>query len=233
LSDIQGFADALSAANLKPTSVNRRLSSIKSLFSFAHRIGYITYDVARPVRLPPMRNSLAERILTESEVTRMIALEVRPRNHALLLLLYASGVRVSEICGLRWRDLQTRDEGGQIAVFGKGGKTRHILLPQSVFGILTGLRGAADDDAPVFLSRKGRALDQSQAYRIVRAAARRAGVEKKVSPHFFRHAHASHALDRNAPISLVQQTLGHASVATTGKYLHAHPSDSSSRYLPI
>jgi integrase/recombinase XerD len=68
---------------------------------------------------------------------------------------------------------------------------------------------------------------------IVLEAAQRAGVELAVSPHWLRHAHASHALDRGAPIHLVQATLGHASVATTGHYLHARPTDSSARYLAV
>ena len=76
-------------------------------------------------------------------------------------------------------------------------------------------------------------LDPSQVLRIVRKAARRAGITKAVSPHFLRHSHASHALDRGAAISLVQVTLNHSSVATTGRHLHARPSDSSSRYLPL
>ncbi|HYQ91573.1 MAG TPA: tyrosine-type recombinase/integrase, partial [Candidatus Competibacteraceae bacterium] len=77
------------------------------------------------------------------------------------------------------------------------------------------------------------ALDRSQVHRIVRAAARRAGLTMPVSPHWLRHAHASHALERGAPIHLVQQTLGHASVATTGVYLHARPGDSSALYLAV
>ena len=86
-------------------------------------------------------------------------------------------------------------------------------------------------DEPVFRSRKGGALDASQVHRIVKAAAARAGLPPEVSAHWLRHAHASHALDRGAPISLVKTTLGHASVATTDRYLHARPNDSSARYL--
>jgi integrase/recombinase XerD len=135
--------------------------------------------------------------------------------------------------GLRWRDLQPRDNAGQITIFGKGGKTRAVLLSNGTWKPLIDLRGQADTDSPVFRSRKGGALDTSQAWRIVKAAALRAGINPKVSCHWLRHAHASHALDRGAPIHLVQQTLGHASVATTGIYLHARPADSSARYLGI
>ena len=72
-----------------------------------------------------------------------------------------------------------------------------------------------------------------EVHRIVKAAAARAGLSAAVSAHWLRHAHASHALDRGAPIHLVQATLGHSSVATTGRYLHARPNDSSSRYLVV
>ena len=76
-------------------------------------------------------------------------------------------------------------------------------------------------------------LDASQVWRIVRAAVRRAGLAGNVSPHWLRHSHASHAIDRNAPISLVRDTLGHQSIETTSRYLHAWPGESSSLYLSI
>jgi integrase/recombinase XerD len=234
LGDLQSFADSLEARSLMPATRHRMLAAVKSLFSFAHRLGYVALDVARPLRLPPLKDVLAERILSEAEVQRMLVLERHPRNHAILYLLYAAGVRVSECCGLRWRDLVERTGGGgQVTVFGKGGKTRVILLPAPVWSAVTSLRGNAGKDAPVFRSRRGGHLHPSQVLRVVKAAAKRAGIEKAVSPHFFRHAHCSHALERGAPIHLVQTTCGHASVATTGKYLHARPTESSSTYLPL
>jgi site-specific recombinase XerD len=78
---------------------------------------------------------------------------------------------------------------------------------------------------------KGLGLDCSRILQIVREAARRAGIDAPVSPHWLRHAHASHALDHGAPLHLVQATLGHASVATTSRYLHARPDQSSAAYL--
>ena len=232
LGDLQGFADSLDAP-LEPASRHRRLSAVKSLFAFSHRLGYLPFDMARPLRLPVLRDRLAERILSEAEVRGMLTSERHPRNRALLLLLYASGVRVSECCSLKWRDVRERDGGGQITVLGKGGKTNSILIPASVWESVVALRNGAGDDAPVFRSRKGRHLHPTQVRRIVRAAARKGGIEKAVSPHWMRHAHASHALDRGAPISLVQATLAHASVATTGRYLHARPTESSSSYLSL
>ncbi len=152
------------------------------------------------------------------------------------MLLYASGIRVSEVCGLSWRDLQAKGDSGQITVFGKGGVTRAIPLPLSVWKLLQGLREDAALSDPVFPSRKaknGGRLRPLAILRIVRRAAIRGGIHLPVSPHWLRHAHASHALDRGAPIHLVQTTLGHASITTTGRYLHARPEDSSSRFLPL
>jgi integrase/recombinase XerD len=219
---------------LAPVSWYRCLSSVKSLLAFGHRVGYLPFDVGRVLRLPPVRNNLAERILSEADLHRMLSLEPDERNRGLLFLIYASGVRRGEVGGLRWRNLQASGEGGQITVFGKGGKTRSIQLPDSVRKQLLKLRGEAGGDDPVFPSRKqGEPLTASAIWRIVKKAAQRAALEMPVSPHWLRHAHASHALDRGAPIHLVQATLGHASITTTGRYLHARPKESSSKFLPL
>jgi site-specific recombinase XerD len=232
LADLQAFADSLDT--VAAASRYRTLSAVKSLLAFGHRTGYLPFDVGHVLRLPATRCRLAERILPESDVHRMLGLEPGERNRAILTMLYASGVRVSELCGLRWRDLQPNGEGCQVTVFGKGAKTRAIQLPASVAKLLGRLRGQAGEEDPVFRSRKwSGALEPAAVFRIVREAAARAGIERAVSPHWLRHAHASHALDRGAPIHLVQATLGHASIATTGRYLHARPGDSSSRFLGL
>ena len=148
----------------------------------------------------------------------MIGLGPNKRNRALLKLLYVAGLRVSKVTQLQWFSLQPRDIRGQVLVYGKGSKTRAI-------------------DEPVFTSRKKNGhLKEMQVNRIVKAAAKRVpGLEQTVadavSPHWLRHAHASHAMDRGAPVHLVKETLGHANIATTGRYLHARLTDSSSLYL--
>jgi hypothetical protein len=96
---------------------------------------------------------------------------------------------------------------------------------------LYGFRAGAGAEVHVFSSRSGKPLDRGRVRKILRNAAKQAGLDSPISPHWLRHAHASHALDHGAPIHLVQATLGHASVATTSAYLHARPGDSSSRFL--
>jgi integrase/recombinase XerD len=233
LADVQSYATALEQGSGKPATRNRALTAVKSLLSFGQESGYLAFNVGAAVKLRPYRDSLAQRILEESEVAKLIEGAPDGRDRVLLKLLYVSGARVSELCGLKWCDAVTRTEGGQITVFGKRGKTRAILLKPKLWAQLLAIRGDAGPVDAVFRSRRGGGhLDASQVRRIVYAAARKAGLEQKVSPHWMRHAHASHALDRSAPIHLVQATLGHASVSTTGRYLHARPTESSSFYLP-
>lgn len=229
LADLQGWRLTLSAQS--DNSRKTATAAIKSLFSFANKIGILSLNVGAALSQVKSKDCLNERILTELEVATMIALETNPRNRLILRLLYSGGLRVSELSELKWRDLKQRGESGQVTVFGKGKKTRTVLLKQDVWLELVRLRGDRSNDEPVFQSRKGGHINRHQLWRIVSAAAERAGLEK-ASPHWLRHAHASHSLDRGAPIHLVQATLGHQSVSTTSRYLHSRPNDSSSLYLP-
>ena len=229
LADLQQWVSSI--AGMAPASQARKIGAAKSLLSFGQRIGYLPFNVGAALRLPPVKNVLAERILDEADVIRLIALEPDPRNHALLRLGYIAGMRISELCGLRWRDSRRRATGGQITVFGKGGKTRVVVLPVAMWRELIAIRGDDGDDDPVFRSRKGGALDPSAVHRIVKAAAARAGLPGAVSAHYLRHAHVSHALDRGAPAHLVQATVGHSDLRVTSRYAHAKPNESSATYL--
>jgi integrase/recombinase XerD len=139
LADVQAFADSL--GHLAPASQARTLSAVKSLLSFGHRLGYLPVNVGAALRLPKGKDTLAERIVAEEDIQRMLALEPSARNRALLRLLYGGGLRVSEACALRWRDLQPRGEAGQVNVYGKGGTTRVVLLSVATWREVAALRG--------------------------------------------------------------------------------------------
>lgn len=231
LLDVQDYADMLAGSELAPGSQGRALAAVKSLLSFAHRIGYLPFNVGAAEKLPPLEFTLAQRIVDAATIRRLIEGEPNARNRTLLRLLYFGGFRRSEVAGLRWHDLQERgDDNGQATVFGKGAKTRAVVLPAHLWRELCAMRDGAEDDAPVFVSRKGGPLTSSQIWRIVKAAGARVGVPG-LSPHWLRHALASHALDNGAALDVVRDTLGHASLATTSRYLHARPGDSAGLYL--
>lgn len=231
LGDLQSFLE--SKSHLKMNSRKRIAASVKSLLSFAFRIGYTPFNVGAVLVTPPAEENLTERLLSVSDVHRMISLETNERNRLLLLILYITGGRVSSISKLKWKDLSERDSAGQISLIAKGNKRVSVLLPKTVWEAIIRSKTTDIPDAPLFKSQKGGHLDPSQIYVVVRNAAKRAGIAGNVSPHWLRHAHATHALENGCPIHLVSSTLGHRSIATTGKYLHANPNESSAKYLSI
>jgi integrase/recombinase XerD len=115
----------------------------------------------------------------------------------------------------------------QLSIAGKGGKLRQVLLPETVSRSRLSLRGDAGANDPVFASRKGGPLTQQGVDAMVKRAAKAAGINAKVSPHWPRHSHGSHAIDRGASLPEVQATLGHGNISTTSGYLHARPDSSS------
>jgi len=229
LHDLQAFADSLAG---KPGTRGRILAAVKSLLSFAAKLGALRYNVGTALKLPAGRNGLADRILAEADVASMLAF-TDGRDHALVRLAYASGFRVAELMGLRWSDLaDAPDDTLYVTVYGKGGKTRTVRVSAATGKVMHALRADAPANGYVFAGRHG-ALHPSQAWRIVRAAAKRAGIEKAVSPHFLRHAHASHALERGVKLTTVRDTLGHSSIAITDRYAHARPEESSGLALAV
>ncbi|HVC32166.1 MAG TPA: tyrosine-type recombinase/integrase [Chloroflexota bacterium] len=235
LADLQAYADTIT--HLAQASRARMLSAVKSLLAFGHRAGLLPVDAGRPLKLPPVDSALAARVLSEAEVHQIIATEPTQRNRVLVRLLYGAGLRVSEVCRLTWCDLRARGGGGELTVDSGSAKTRVVSLTPATWHELLSLRNglhlAPDDDGPLFRSQKGGHLHASSVWRIVRAAADRAGVDLPVSPHWLRHAHAAHALDRGAPLRMVQATLGHQSIASTGRYLRERLLDSSAHYLEV
>ena len=228
LEDVQSFANYLESLGLASSSQNTYLSAVKSLFSFASKSGMIQGNVGAAIKPPRAKDCLSQKILNSETVSRLIASEPSERNRLLLKLLYFGGLRASEIVSLIWRDLNE----GCLTVYGKGGRTRVIRLPSFLVSELLAFRNVRPAMAPMFPSRKGgKALRRETVTQLVKEAAVRVGADPGTSAHWLRHCHASHSLAKGAPINLVQQTLGHANVATTSKYLHVRPEQSSSLYL--
>jgi integrase/recombinase XerD len=231
LRDLQAFADTLTGEG---SSRGRVIASVKSLLSFGAKLGALPFNVGAALRKPAARDTLADRILTEDDTAKMLAL-TEGSEHVLVRLLYAGGFRVSELVALRWKDLADAPNGGMfVTVHGKGDKTRTVRVSVKTANLVRAMRDGASPTAFVFPGRaKNGSTSAVQAWRIVRAAAKRAGIEKNVSPHFLRHSHASHALDRGARVTCVRDTLGHSSIAVTDRYAHARPGESSGDVLAV
>jgi integrase/recombinase XerD len=232
LNQLQGFETALGELGKSQNTIARKLAAVKSLLTFCQKVGLVPYNAGSMINIKPSKDTLSERILSRGEVLDMIYGMKSKRDRLLLKMLYATGARVGELCQLTWQDIKPTDTGARITLFGKGDKTRVILIGGEMCQELLQLKD--EDSGVIFRSRKGgKAITTTQAYRIVRDAADRVGITGNVSPHWLRHSHASHALDNNAPIHTVQKSLGHSSITTTERYLHSNPKDSSGLYIQV
>jgi integrase/recombinase XerD len=226
--DVRPALEALTAA-LAPSSACQAILRVKSLLTYGHRLGYLPFNAGVTIKVSGDTQSVAKRIISEVEVGLLVRAAHGRRDRILIEVGYAGGLRVSELVNLTWSDvLPAKDGRVQLSVLGKGRKVRQILLPDVVSRSLLALRGNAGPSGPVFRSqRTGGRLTERGVNHMLKATALRAGVNPALSAHWLRHAHASHALDRDATLAEVQETLGHANVSVTSAYLHARPNSSS------
>ncbi len=227
--DVPRYLLALREAGLTPRSVARHLSAIRQFHRFLVRQGRATEDPTSHLEAPRPWRRLPG-VLNSEEVDRMLAVRevVTPRamrDRAMLELMYASGLRVSELVGLRLGDVDL--SLGVVRVVGKGDKERLVpvgdMAADSLRAYLKEGRprlesGRASDH--LFLARHGRGLTRQRFWQLIKRIALAAGITKPVSPHTLRHSFATHLLERGADLRSVQLMLGHADIGTTQIYTH-------------
>lgn len=241
LEDVQAYVDDLSSGDYAASTVRRKVMAMRSLLKFAHRVGYLMFDVGGAVPIPHDLGDVREKILSELEVAQLIeAAELASiRDGLLVRTLYVTGLRVAELVALRWSDCFVHDAGATVGVVGKGEKKRNVDVPAALWVRLCRWRGtlelpSMERDAYIWLSREGAGhITTSRAYQIVRAAAEAAGIDKPISPHWLRHSCATHALNNGCPIHVVQKRLGHADLKTTAIYANLLPGQRLSDFLKV
>ena len=220
---------------LAASSTARALAAVRGLHRFAARDGLVADDVARDVA-PPAQARRLPRTLSIDEVDQLLA--GRPgddpgalRDRALLELLYSTGARISEAVGLDVDDLDERAR--TVILRGKGGKDRLVPVGRPALAAVEAYRVRGRPalavkgrgSAALLLNARGARLSRQSAFHVLRAAAETAGVSREVSPHTLRHCFATHLLAGGADVRVVQELLGHASVATTQLYTHVTVDD--------
>ncbi|UDY36253.1 site-specific tyrosine recombinase XerD [Dermatobacter hominis] len=240
--DVQDFVTELRAGGLATSSVIRVAGTVRSLHRFLAAEGLAPADPTAAIETP-RRPSALPRALSEQQVEALLdavgsacelptgdatADAANLRDRALLELLYSSGIRVSEACGLRFGDLDV--DSAFARVLGKRSKERLVPIGRPALSaladyldrgrpVLLGERPADRDAADaVFLGLRGRRLGRQAAWGVIRRWATAAGLTAEISPHVLRHSCATHLLDHGADIRTVQELLGHASVSTTQIY---------------
>jgi integrase/recombinase XerD len=223
------FLGTLYRRNLDSRSVARHLVTIRHFFRFSLTEGVIDDDPAANIESPKFRQSLPE-FLSVDEVDRLLRQPdandtVGIRDKAMIELMYSTGLRVSELCGLRVSDLQM--DPGCLRCIGKGNKERLVPVGHKALeAVQAYLREARKElsrgvTSPyLFLNQKGHKLNRIAFWKILGEYGRKAGLRKALTPHMLRHSFATHLLDRGADLRSVQMMLGHSDISTTQIYTH-------------
>ena len=226
---VRDFVNGLRRAGRRPSTQARKVAAIRSFYGFALREGLAQRDVAALLDAPRPGSYLPD-VLGADEVARILDAPpadepVGIRDRAILELLYACGLRVSELTGLETDRLDL--PGLQVRVIGKGNRERRVPMGEEarerLHRYLSGPRAAWTARRPsgaVFVSQRGARLARESVYRLVRRWALAAGITARVTPHTFRHSFATHLLEGGADLRVVQTLLGHASISTTQLYTH-------------
>ncbi|MCM2268608.1 MAG: tyrosine recombinase XerC [Thermoanaerobaculia bacterium] len=226
---LRSFVAAMNARGLAKRSQGRAVAAVRALFAWAHRVGELAIDPAARLRTPKSPRTLPEH-LRPGEVEALLEAPAgdsfaATRDRALLELLYASGLRVSELVSLDWLDLDLGER--TLRVVGKGGKERQVPFGRpaqealrrwrEIAGLAFG--DGAERDA-VFLNRRGGRLTDRSVRRILDRAMAATAMARGVHPHALRHSFATHLLENGADLRAIQELLGHASLSTTQRYTH-------------
>ncbi len=229
--DIIDFLGEHKDAGMEPSSLARRLVSVKVFFKYLFQEKLIPENCTTVMDSPKLWRILPEFISAREVDALMNVYAVNAkdflaiRNRAILEVMYACGLRVSEVASLKVSSINFDD--GVIRVFGKGSKERIVpmghLAVQALKRYLTKSRPyllKSPDEPTLFLSNRGKVLDRERIWAIIKETARLAGIDKNIHPHTLRHSFASHLLENGADLRVIQEMLGHADIATTQIYTH-------------
>ena len=228
-SDVQAYLGARLSQGSSHRSISRLLSSLRSFYQYLVREGDVSSDPTQHLDRPKPSRPLPKS-LSESEVDQLLnapdaSLVVEHRDLAMLEVLYASGLRVSELVGLTLPQLSLNQ--GVVRVFGKGGKERLVPLGEAAIETVTDYLGATrqallkDRQSDVlFPSNRGKVMTRQTFWYRIKIYAKRAGIDPNLSPHTLRHAFATHLINHGADLRVVQMLLGHSDLTTTQIYTH-------------
>jgi len=234
-SKVREYLHFMQKFNYKKTTVARKIASIRTFYKYLHREKKIESNPAENL-ISPKRPKSLPKFLSSEEIEEIlcsinISTPAGYRNRAILELLWASGMRVSELSGLNFGNLNL--ENNEITVFGKGSKERIILVTDRAKSYLQGYidcartlvaqgyeLGPITDTTPVFINKTGYRLQTRTIRNVINDVVEKIQLPKKVTPHMFRHSFATHLIENGADLRVVQELLGHASISNTQIYTH-------------
>lgn len=216
----------------KINTVKIKMRTIKSFVEFLENNDLVPAKEALRIKNhkePRGGSILTERFLSDDEVNKLLSYVDKYghlQDKIILLCLIILGIRIGELIKIRWTDIQ----GNKLTIQGKGNKPRYLILPDKLKEEIMKLPKL---NTFIFLSSSANQLAPHQYYERFKTLAYDAGINKKASPHWLRHYHATKAIENGCPIHILKETLGHSNISTTSQYLHVRPTQCSSHFIQI
>ena len=226
--DLKNYIKYLNENNLNEKSISRNISCLKSFYKFLIIEKYITNNPSESIYLPKIKKNLPN-ILSEDEVLNLLDIKLNDaysyRNKAMLELMYATGLRVSELVNLKFQDIDLNED--IVRTLGKGSKERIIpigeyskeYLEKYIYEYRSKLIKKNNPEY-IFLNNHGNKMTRQGFFKIIKSIAKEKNIDKKLSPHTIRHSFASHLLKYGADLRTIQELLGHSDISTTQIYTH-------------
>jgi integrase/recombinase XerD len=228
--DVSAFVQLLNSLGLSPKSISRNLSAIRTFHKYLMNEDILENDPAENIDMPKLPKTLpsvleiaeVEKILEQPDTLEHLGI----RDRAMLELIYACGLRISELLSLKQNDIRT--DAGFLRVFGKGSKERMVPVGEVAMNwivvyqekVRPHLLGKQTSDDVLFLNSRGKKMSRMGFWKILKRYTDMAGIKKEVTPHTFRHSFATHLLEGGADLRVVQELLGHSDISTTQIYTH-------------
>lgn len=230
--DMQSYLRMLEMKRYKPSTIKTKLTSVKSLFSFAYKLGYISENIASLITYKANSQKLSDKLINHDDIKLMVANAKSKRDKLIIKTLYSLGLRISELINIQWSDFYS--EGGfiNLTVIGKGNKPRTLLVSNSLYQELLTLKEPRNNY--VFHAHyRESALTRQSVNIFLNNLQKKLNLEIRITPHKFRHTHATNAIKNGCDLSLLQQSLGHSSIKTTEQYLNYRKNEGSTQFIDI
>jgi integrase/recombinase XerD len=231
IEDLQQFKRMLELKGYKPMTIKNKLLNVKSFFSFAFAVGYLSANVASLIKLPKVHRRTASMRIDHSEIKQLIDGARCVRDQLIIKMMYFLGLRVSEVLAIKWTDFFQQGNEVKVFICGKGNKERSLTVPSPLYFDLKGLK--VDDIDYVFHANQNQMLTRQAVNMMLMRLKKKLGIDSHIHPHKFRHEHSMTALDNGCDIHLLSRSLGHSSVSVTEYYLKGRERESSSKFIRL
>ena len=230
--DMHGYIRMLEMKGYKPSTIKTKLTSIKSLFSFSCQLSYLSHNVGTLVKFKASDSKLSDKLINHDDIKLMCQNTYYQRDKLIIKVLYSLGLRISETVNIKWTDFYNDGNFINLTVTGKGNKQRTLLITNHLYSELLKLKKEGIEyvftayDRPTPLTRQSVNI-------FLAKLQKKLGLQTRITPHKFRHSHATTSIKNGCDLSLLQQSLGHSSIRTTEKYLNYRKNEGSTQFIDI